>query len=131
MEMFFEIRDVVRTYMYNQETIIVEWDNLFNNDVIKRSCLAQLNKVKEGAKYLIIETSKAQGVPSQATQNWFASDLFPELEKAGLKAMITVVPESTLTKMASRSWIKRASDFRFDSYDANSLDDAKKLVESI
>lgn len=128
--MIYEVDGIVRTYMENPKTIIVEWDSLFNNEVIKKSCLAQLEKVKGGATVLIIETSKAKGVPSQETQEWFATDLFPEFDKAGLKAMITVVPESALTKMASKSWIKRATDFSFDSYDAVSLEEAKKLAIS-
>ena len=131
MEMFYEVSGVVRTYMENSNIIVVEWDNLFDNEVIKKSCLEQLEKAKKGAKVLIIETSKAKGVPSQETQEWFASTLFPAFEQAGLKAMITVVPESALTKMASKSWIKRASDFSFDSYDAASLEEAKNLAASI
>ena len=133
MQMFYEKPGVVRTYMDSSlpSTIVVEWDNLYDGDVIKESCQAQLDKVKSGAKYLIIETSKAKGVPKQDIQSWFGDTLFPAFDKAGLKAMITVVPESALSKMAAKNWIRNGSPFGFDSYDAASLDDAKNLIKKL
>jgi len=130
--MFYEKQGVVRTYMDSSlpETMIVEWDNLFDSAVVKESCEAQLEKAKAGAKYLIIDTSKAQGVPSKETQDWFVNYLFPNFDKVGLKLMVTVLPQSALTKLASKSWIKNATPFSFESYDCGSQNEAKQLIRS-
>lgn len=133
MNMFYEKEGVVRTYMDGSlpKTVVVEWDSLYDGDIVRESCEAQLEKVKQGARFLIIETSKSKGVPPQDVQNWFGETLFPAFDKAGLKAMITVVPESALSRMAAKNWIKNGTPFQFDSYDAASLEDAKKLIKEL
>ena len=130
MEVIHEVPGVVKTtFEADTKCIVVYWDNLSDGDIVKTSCLAQAEKVKSGeAKAVIVETSKSKGVPPQDVQDWFASDLFPVFKEANLKALITVIPESALTKLASKKWMTLGSPFNFEIFEAASLEDARTIA---
>ncbi|MEM9325001.1 MAG: hypothetical protein AAGA85_05075 [Bacteroidota bacterium] len=129
---FFEEPSIVKAYLDSEmNAVVVVWDNLYDGDIVKECCLAQLDQVKQGAKYVIVETSKAQGVPPQDTQDFFTNTLFPNFQAEGLKAVITVVPTSALTKLAAKKWTNRGKPFGFEMFEAASLEDAKRLTKDL
>ncbi len=109
-------------------SVVAEWKKLYSADVVKASCLAQLDEVKKGVKYVIIDNRNASGVPPQETQEWFAHTLFPSFQKAGLKAIITVMSPSAITNLAAKSWISKGKPFGFDMIETPSFDQAKQFI---
>ncbi len=107
------------------KAVIVYWENLYDGQIVKESCLAQLEQVKAGkVNKVIVESSKADGVPPQDVQEWFGKELFPQFNANGVKAIITVVPESALTKLAAKRWKNTGSPFGFDMLEVDSLETA-------
>ncbi len=49
------------------QTILVRWQNLFDQQIVKDCCVAQLRQLEQGAKILIVDVSEAQGVLRPAT----------------------------------------------------------------
>ena len=96
---------VEAVYDRNINSIVVTWTHLGPHDHLRPCVKAQLECVKrDGAKALVVDTSNATGVLKQEDQEWFNTQLFPSLQAAGLKAIITVVPQNALTKLAARQW---------------------------
>jgi len=129
-KLLYQQPDVVSAeYDAATNAVIVTWQNLGPHNYL-RPCLAAQNKsVKgDGAKYIIVDTSEAKGVLKQEDQEWFATELFPELQAAGLKAIITIVPKAALTKMATRQWTRTGAQFGIEFYDAASMEDAVAIV---
>lgn len=113
------------------KSIVVTYHNLSEGDIVKTCCLAQMEEVKKGnTKVIIVDTSQSTGVLPMDIQEWLSSVMFPDLEKKGLKSIITVLPKNALTKLATKHWTKTGSDFSFSMYETDSLDSAKKLVQS-
>ena len=121
--------------LYDDTTKIIEvfWDHLYDGEVVKASCQAQLDEVRKGAKVIIVDTSKTDDVPPQDCQQWFASYLFPEYKREGFKALITVLSPSALTRLASKQWSKTGEigDFGFEVYEADSLESARQLAQKL
>lgn len=112
------------------KSVIVYWENLSDGYIVKECCLAQLNQVIQGnAQVVIVETSTAKGVPPQDVQDWFGSTLFPKFRENNLKAIVTVLPKSALTKLASKRWMSTGKPFTFEMFECASLDDAKDIAK--
>ncbi len=93
--------------IYNSETktIIARWDNLGPHDYTQRCTQAQLACVqRDRARVIIVDTSQAKGVLNLTDQEWFRTYLFPALEKAGLRAIITIIPREAVTKLSTQRW---------------------------
>lgn len=112
-------------------TMTVKWDSLLDDESIVACCEAQIEQVKKGTKYLFLDVSVANGVPSQKRQEWFENFLFPQFSALGLKASITILPKSAMTKLASKKWVKNSAPFKFDSFEAASMGDAEELVRQL
>lgn len=108
--------------------IVVHWENLDNGKIVQECCLAQLEEVKKGVKTIIVDTATADGLVPFEVQEWFGTTLFPQLRDAGLKAIITVIPRSAITRLASKRWTNTGKPFNFDMFDAESLDAAMNLA---
>ena len=123
--------DVVAAH-YDQplNTIIVTWTFLGPHDYLRPCLEAQLECAREdNAKSVIIDTSNATGVLDQSDQEWFGTTLFPEMQKAGVKAIITVTPENAIPKMASKQWQSVGLQFGIDFIETGSLETAKELAQ--
>ncbi len=132
MRIIYEKPDYVKTTVDPAlNVVIATWYNLCDGDVIKESCLAQLEEVKKGAVSVIVDTYNARGVPPQESQEWFGATLFPGFGKAGLKAIITVLPKSPTAKLGARRWKETGSQFSFTMYETESLKSAKDLAKEI
>lgn len=122
---------IVETYVDPKiNSVVVYWDDLSDATVVKESCLAQAEEVKQGVKFIIIDTTKADTVVPVDVQEWFGQFLFPILKEHNLKAMITILSASALTRLSSRRWMKTGNPFGFDIYECESLDAAREIVKS-
>ena len=111
--------------------ITVRWEKLYNSNITKECCLAQLEKVKKGAKVIIVDSANATGKPLQDVQDWFGESLFPQYQEHGLKAIITVVPKNPITKFGARQWNSVGAPFGFDMFETNSLIMARKKAREV
>jgi hypothetical protein len=131
METFFEEPGVVQAELGADRTIVVHWRNLALGEVVRACCEAQLEKVREGARVIVVDTEDARWAPPQEIQEWFGDTLFPDLRDAGLAAIITVVPRSAVTRLASSRWKRIGEPFSFAMYEAESLDAATELARTL
>jgi hypothetical protein len=60
--------------------------------------------VEERCFFYIADTSKVRDVFPQEVIEWWGRTWVPELRKAGLIAIVTVVPSSALAALSTRSW---------------------------
>lgn len=126
---FYEKPGVV-TCTLEGKKIIVKWNQMHKGDIVKECCLAQADKVQFGAKVIIVDVVDATGALPQETQDWLASTFFPKVHQFGVKAIITVLPKSALTKLTAKQWMSNGSPFGFEMFDAASLEDAHTLADS-
>lgn len=132
MKVIFSEKSIVEaTYDDKNKTVHVKWHALGGHKFVQPSCLAQAEAVKKGAKFLVVDVSECKGTPSQEDQDFFGKTLFPEFEKNGLKALITVVPTSGIGKMGSNRWKKTASTFKFELYEVDAVADAQQLIKNL
>lgn len=116
---------------FSSKTMLITWLNFRDDEAMVECCEAQIAQLELGIQVAILDTREAKGVPSQMRQKWFETSLYPTLGEKGLKAVITVLPKSAITLLASKRWIKNGSQFNFDSFEANSLTTALELAEDI
>ena len=112
------------------KTIYVYWNSLYKDDIIRECVEVQMKKVEAGALSIIIDVKEAAGTPSDDTQRWFAKEVFPFYDQHGLKQLITILPKSAVAKVGASGWNKTASSFKFDIYETDSIENAKKLTRS-
>lgn len=124
----------ITTCIYDTEknSVVVKWHKLSGHDHLRPCLEAQMKCVKEkGAKFVVVDVSSAQGTPTQEDQDWFGTKVFPFFDKQGLKALITILPQSALTKLGAKTWQKTSIGFSFSNYEVGSLKAAGELVQSI
>lgn len=117
---------------YKPETkvIYVLWKSLFDQNVIRECCEAQLKLVQKGAKIIVVDVSTTKGVVLEETQKWFENYLFPGFVKAGLRAIVTINSDAPVTQLSAQRWTKIGSDFSFDVLIVKSKEDATNAVAS-
>ncbi|UXP33617.1 hypothetical protein N6H18_06575 [Reichenbachiella agarivorans] len=129
MNSFYEKPGVVNTSLdLITKSMHVKWTSLSDDKAIEECCLAQVEQVKNGIQKMYLDVSDAVGVPSQARQKWFETELFPTFSKYGMKVVINILPKSAITKLASKKWVSVAAPFDFDMFDAADLKSAKELA---
>ena len=84
---------------------------------------------KNKVKVLVVDTSQATGVFSQEDQQWLAEYAIPELAKAGLKAVITVLPKNANTLLATKRWKLNGSQSGTDYLEADSIQTAFEVAK--
>ena len=114
-----------------QGVIFVTWQTLRRDEIVKACCQAQLEEVRNGRRVIVVDSSAARGGASQAVQTWFAEELFPALNEAGLQAIITVAPQNAAVRLSAKQWTRTGAPFGFDMYETDSLDAAKTLARTI
>ena len=114
------------------DVLTITWLKFGSDELVQRCCTSQLEQVKQGAKIIIIDTRNTKGFITTQTNTWFQEKLFPDMQKAGIKAMITILsPNDAIVRLSSRQWKRAASPFGFAMYDAQTLDDANELAQKI
>ncbi len=111
------------------KSLIVEWTYLGPHKSIRPCTMAQLKAIQENrAKAIIVNTANATGVAKKEDLKWFDNYLFGELEKAGLKAIITVIPQDALTRLSASYWKNTGKTFGIEFLETATLEKAKELV---
>jgi len=114
------------------KTVIARWDVFPATGHFRPALEAQLDCVeKQGCQFIIVDVSKTQGVPTQEDQKWLGEVVFPGYEKAGLRAVVTIVPEDALTKLGASRWKKTGSDFNFAMFEVSSMADAEACIRDM
>ena len=107
MKIFYTKKGIVTAQLDEKDNaIVVNWDNLYDGQIFKECCMAQLEKIEAGVKALIINIKNSIGFPPQETTEWLKIVYIPELMKAGLKAIIIVEPQNSMTRSAYQLWLK-------------------------
>jgi hypothetical protein len=63
-------------------------------------------------------------------QKWFGDYLFPNMQKAGIKAIITVLPKDALAKLGAKTWNKTGNMFDIDFYEVSSRAEAENQAKN-
>jgi hypothetical protein len=130
-QVLFEAKGVVKLVLQPEaKQLFVTWDSFAGGQF--RPCLeAQMAAVKAGkAKFLIVDVRKTKGVPTQDDQDLLVKTVFPAFHAADVHAIVTLVPESAVTKMGAKRWQASGSQFGFKMYEAGSPEDAESLLAS-
>lgn len=111
------------------KAVFAVWND-FNVPRVFRPCLeAQAAAVEQwGARYVVVDLTRASGVPSQADQDFLCQEVIPRYERAGLAAIITVLPACALTAMGAQRWRRAGATYRFGMYETRTLSDARELI---
>ncbi len=116
---------------YNSETgvIYVTWKKMYDQNDTRYVCEQTLKLVKSGAKVIIIDLSKAEGVILKETQDWFQTYLFPNFARAGtLRVLITIDSQLPVVRLASSRWTHEGEGFDFDRITVCSKEEAAKVA---
>jgi len=89
-----------------------------------------LKLVQKGARVIVVDISKTKGVVLKETQKWFENYLFPGYAKAGLRSIITINSDATITQLSAQKWTKIGSGFSFDVLIVKSKEDATNAAAS-
>ena len=84
---------------------------------------------KSGAHAYIADASQAKDVPSQEDFQWIETYVKPELLKAGLQMFITVMPASSIARMATARTGKIAAQAGVQSHAVASLAEAHAVAD--
>lgn len=85
------------------------------------------SREKQCFKY-IAETSKVSSALRKDAVEWWGNVWVPVLDKAGLKCIITVLPQSAIANMSTRSWQQEVVG-NIVMQNVKSLDDAIKITQ--
>ena len=66
---------------------------------------------------------------SRVPEPWFGTYLFPKLQAAGIKAIITIVPSDALAKLTARQWTRTGEQFGVEFIDTATLQTARQLAK--
>jgi hypothetical protein len=124
----YQAKDCCRTtYDPESRIMVATWWNM-TREHIRPNLERQMEQVRAGALYLVIDVGDSRGVPPPEDQAWFGDTVFPAYRAAGLKAMINVVPKSGVARLGASRWQRTASQFGFDTFDTSDLQAALDLI---
>ena len=93
----------------------------------KEMHLTAIEAIKANGVYnLISDSSKVTDVPQDECKEWLGTQLIPLLSQAGVKKLITIVPQTALGRLGTKSWQQKVMGI--DMYDVKSMDEAISLV---
>lgn len=118
-------------YDHNNNVIVTTWFNLSTKVHYRSSYLAQLEAAKKyKPKALIIDTSKAFGVPHPEDQKWLISSVFPEAEKLKLKFIINIFPTNSIARTGVKTMIDHSKAFNFNTIIMPSFEEAFSFIQA-
>lgn len=109
------------------KSVILTW---FKNDdsIFRERMETELRLVVErGLRTVIVDTSQARGVLSLENQAWIAEDFFPRLSKTGVRALVSVVPQSAIAHLTNKRSFNDAQ-VPFEIVQVNSVADAHEVA---
>ena len=96
-------------------------------DEFKEMHLTAIQSIKSnGITSLISDSSSVTDVPTDACKEWLGKDLIPLMAEAGVKRLITVVPQTALGRLGTKSWQQQV--LGIDLYDVKSKEEAYSLI---
>lgn len=109
--------------------VYVVWHQFPAKDHFKPCLEAQAAEVGAGrVDTVIVDCRKTVGVPLQEDQAFLVSKIFPIFIKGRLKSIVTLVPESALTKFGARKWQETGSQSGITMFEAGSEADIPTLL---
>jgi len=126
--LLYQATDICRTtYDPASQIMVAAWWTM-DHEHIRPNLTRQMDQVRAGVRYLIIDVCDCRGVPTPEDQAWFGDTVFPAYRDAGLKAMINVVPRSGVARLGANRWQRTATRFGFDTFDTSDLAAALDLL---
>ena len=109
--------------------IKVIWYVWGSHELVKECCEAQLQQVRMGVEFIIVDTSFVKGTIEPQTSVWLEDFLFPAYENAGLKAIITIQSADVMARLSNRLWNRAGSKFSFDAINVSTLVEAFDYIQ--
>lgn len=126
--LLYEADDVCRTtYDPASQIMVATWWDM-RHEHIRPNLVAQMDQVKAGVRFLVIDVGDCRGAPTPEDQAWFGDTVFPSYRAHGLQALINVVPRSGKTRLGANRWQRTASEFGFDTFDTSDVSAALDLI---
>ncbi len=117
------------TFDASRGVITATWHKFPGDGHFKPSLDAQAKLVASGqAKYVIVDVRTTVGVPAADDQEYLVKTIFPAYKRGGLRAIITLVPASALTRLGAKRWQDSGAGFGFQMFEAGSPADAEALL---
>ena len=119
------------TVLFDEDAaeILAVLDPVRDEKVFRDNLDVQAALVESGrARFVIVDTRNATGVPSAKDQDYLMRFVFPRYREGGLEAILTVVPQSARTKMGAKRWIRSGTVWRFAMYEVASVADARAII---
>jgi hypothetical protein len=122
-----EERPGVGSVGYDADVLAVVMTWLKNdNDAFQPMLETQLRVVTERrARTVIVDTSQVKGVINDANQDWLVKDFYPRLGAAGLRALISVAPQSAIAALVNRRSFHDPVGLSFEIVECASLHEAR------
>ncbi len=121
----YSIDGIVETKLNTDiNAVVCRWETFSGHGHLRPCIETQIQAVRSGARFVVVDVSAAKGLPNNDDQEWFGTHVFPAYEKAKLRALITIVPQSAVTKLGARRWQSTGNRFGFETFEAASLDEA-------
>jgi hypothetical protein len=84
-----------------------------------------------GAKTCVVDVSEIKGVLAPEDATWVEKNGSVLAAKAGIAAIVNVVPASALTKMGADRWLKAVSSNGVGAYTCASIEDAQQIARNV
>lgn len=93
-------------YHPDKNFIVFDWTDFMVtlNEIKELHEKALITAQEKNCYYYIAETSKVRTVLRQQVISWWGEVWVPKLVEAGLQAIVTVVPTSTLATLSTYDW---------------------------
>ena len=85
------IKAVILTWFKNDDALFRDRMETELRLVVERDLLS-----------VIVDTAQVKGVLSLENQAWIAEDFFPRLSQTGLRALVSVVPQSAIAQLTNK-----------------------------
>jgi hypothetical protein len=126
--LLYEAEGVCRTtYDPASQIMVATWWNMLHEH-IRPNLTAQMDQVRAGVRFLIIDVGDCLGAPTPEDQAWFGDTVFPSYRADGLIALINVVPRSGKARLGANRWQRTASEFGFYTFDTSDVATALDLI---
>jgi hypothetical protein len=105
-------RYITVSYDERNQVVLFDWTNFAISlaDIQELHAKALDTARKHQCYYYIAETSKVRTALSQEIIQWWGQTWVPTLVKAGLQAIVTVVPSSAIANLSTKSWQTQVVD---------------------
>jgi hypothetical protein len=85
---------------------------------------------KYGAKYLVVDLSKAKGLPHPQEEGLFEGEVFAELEKGKFEQQIIIPPTNHFARFGLKDLLEMGNRLNCSFMLKNSLDEALEVIKA-